>query len=205
MLAPRVTRPEVIAELAATLGARGAVRVEGALRERHAADLFSALAAHPHDPFYEIHPARGFQVWRYAWAPHAACEHAPCELARWVGSDAGRAWAEAVAGLALAPAADVMLVSDAAHKATFWDALDAGGQGQAIAFMLHLAPASWPAAWGGHMEVLDAAGAVTSTWAPTWNALDLFDVRAPGAWRRLPMIREHLEGFVVSGGWRLAA
>ncbi|MCC6622912.1 MAG: hypothetical protein IT385_16755 [Deltaproteobacteria bacterium] len=204
MLTPRLTRPEVMAELSAGFRARGAVRVEAALRERHAAAMIGSLRAHPHAPFFQVDPDQGYQVWRYAWQPHGDCAHDLCALGRWLRGE-GRAWAEAVTGLALAPDPEAPLVSDEVHKATFWDAYDDGGQGRAVAFMLHLVPASWPAEWGGHMEVLDAAGAVVSRWAPTWNALDLFDVRAPGAWRRLPMIREHLEGFIVSGAWLPAA
>ena len=204
MLAPRLARPEVVAALGAAWRADGNVRASPALREVEAARFGEALRGHQHVPFFHVHATRGFQLWRSTWEPGEGCDHPLCALGRWLAGD-GRRWAEAVTGLALAPAPDPTLTSDRYAKATFYDAYDdADADGRAVAFMLHLVPASWPAEWGGHMETLDAAGRVQARWAPTWNTLDLFDVSAPGAWRRLPIVRHHLEGFTVSGHWHHA-
>jgi len=106
----------------------------------------------------------------------------------------------AVTELPLAPDPQLQLVSDRNAKGSYYDAYDDHGPGLAVAFQLSLTPASWPADWGGHMELLDGpTGRVTARQSPQWNTLDLFDIRQPGAWRRSPTLMRHMHGYIISG------
>ena len=95
-----------------------------------------------------------------------------------------------------------MLASDVHTKGAYAEGYDDHEPGLAVGFRLDLTPATWPADWGGHYEVLDALhGEVVSSHAPAWNSLDLFDLRQPGAWRRMPMLCRQVDGFVISGSF----
>lgn len=199
MLAPRLASAAARAALAETFRRQGRVRVPDAFREAEAARWLGALQASEHRPLFLHDPrAPGYQVWRFAWQPgEDACDHPLCELGRWVHGDA-LPFLEAVTGLELRPERRE-LTSDSLAKGTFWDAYDEGGGGAALALQIQLAPAAWPASWGGHMELLAGPdGPLVERVPPAWNALDLYDVRRPGAWRRLPLIVKHLDGFVVA-------
>ncbi|MFO0744668.1 MAG: 2OG-Fe(II) oxygenase family protein [Myxococcota bacterium] len=202
MLAPRLARPDVLAPLADAWRRHGHVRVESAFRESAAAAWLAALRGSEHTARFHVDPTGAtpsFQLWRFTWAPGQGCDHPLCELGRWLHGD-GVGWMSALTGLDLAAPRERELYSDKASKATFYDAYDEGGAGHALAFMLQLTPAGWPPEWGGHLELLGGRdGPVVERLAPAWNALDLFDVRRPGAWRRMPMIVKHLDGFAVSG------
>lgn len=196
MRSPHLDAPEAQAALRDAFTAHGRVRVPRVLDDAEAARLLATLRdqAHPID----VAPDGTHQLWRHAWVPEAACDHRLCALGRWLWGD-GRAWVEGLVGQSLRPDPSGTLVSDRFAKGAWFDPYDDGASPAVVAFQLHLAPSTWPASFGGHLELRDAAGTVHDTLAPAWNALDLFDVRSPGAWRRLPMIREHLAGYVVSG------
>lgn len=199
-LAPRCRRPKVMAALQAEWRAHGFVRVSDAFREAEAARWLAALRACEHVAYAHADPLASWQFRRFTWVPGDACDHPQCALGRWLYGP-GRAWMAELTGIALASSAPGELFSDEAAKASFYDAYDDHVPGRAIAFQVQLVPAPWPPEWGGHLECLGAAdGPVVRSVAPAWNALDLYDVRRPGAWRRMPMIVEHLDGVVVSGG-----
>ncbi len=182
----------------------GAVRIEHALPTALAARLLEGLREEPHGPQIEPDPTHGYQLWRFAWVPEVACQHDLCELGRWLWTD-GAVWASAVTGRPLGPDPSRQLVSDRFAKGSFFEAYDDHEPGRAVAFQLHLAPSDWPQSWGGHLQLLDGPdGPVREQRAPGWNVLELFDVSRPGAWRRGPVITEHLQGYVVSGWWWVA-
>jgi len=203
MLVPRLARPEVLASLRARFADLRRVRIEAPFPEARAAAYLTALRASDHRAFQHVDAERGFQIWRFGFLPGVGCEHPLCELGRWLQGDAV-AWVSALTGLSLMAEPDPMLFSDKAAKATFRDAYDARREvaGRVVGYQVHFTPASWPVAWGGHLEVLDqGGGAPVETWAPTWNALDLFEL-GNEAWRRLPLIDRHVEGYTISGGFR---
>ena len=177
----------------------GWVRVTPAFREAQAIAYHTALRESDHRAFHHVHPDEGFQLWRFGFVPGYDCEHPLCELGRWLHND-GVAWASAITGLALQAEADPMLFSDRAAKSMFRDAFDAREVAErVVAFAVHLTPAAWPAAWGGHLEF------ASHRLAPAWNAVDLIDVRPPRHIAKLPILDRHVAGFVVSGGYRMAS
>lgn len=202
MLVKQLSDPARLATLSQTWRRDGAVRVAPAFVERELVAWAAALRAREHTPIFDLDATRGYQLWRFTWEPGRDCDHPLCALGRWLRGD-GVTWASALTGLALRADDDATMRSDRHAKGSFYDAHDDGGHA-AVGYLIHLTPAPWPEAWGGHVQVVDANGRVRSTWAPTWNAIDLFDVRAAGAWQRMPIVREHLDGFTVSGHWYAA-
>jgi|GEM_PF-2910517 len=179
---------------------RRAVRLEPVFPEHVAVSLLQALRTADYLPMQQPMANESYQLWRYAWQPcQRGCDHAPCELGRWLWTE-GLAMVRRVSGLPLQPAADLSLVADQTRKGSYFDAYDDGGEGRSVALLLHLSTATWPARYGGHVEALTARdGDVVARWAPAWNALDLVDVREPGAWRQMPVVTEHVEGITVAG------
>ena len=206
MFVPRLHRPEFLAPLQAEWKRGGSVRVEPLLLEAHAARFLAALRSVEHVPMQRFDAKEGFQAWRFGWVPGTDdCDHPLCILGRWLTSD-GLKWVSALTERDLMPAPDPTLISDCAAKASFFEAYNDASAGRAVALRLHLTPTMWPAEWGGHLELLDGPeGAVVDRRAPAWNTLDLFDVRGPAAWRRLPLIQKHLEGYTISAWFHEAA
>ena len=201
MLLPRSSRDELQRELGAAWREQGAARLEPAFPEARAVELLRALRGSEHLAGQRVDPETGLQLWRVGWEPGNDCvDHPLCELGRWLSGE-GAAWVTALTGRALMVSPDPMLISDKACKAAFADPWDDAAPGRAVAFRVHLHPATWPVAWGGHLERLEGPdGPVVDRWAPAWNALDLFDLAlGRPTWRRLPMIDRHVEGYVISG------
>lgn len=207
MLVPRLARPEVLASLRAEFASARRVRIAAAFPEARAVACLTALRGSQHRAAQRVDAEHGFQIWRFGFVPGVGCDHPLCELGRWLHGDAV-AWAAALTGRSLLPESDPMLFSDKAAKAAFRDTWDARADapGRVLAVQVHFTPASWPAAWGGHLELLAGprgapVGAPVEALAPAWNAIDLIEVSAP-TWCRLPLIDRHVEGFTISGGFR---
>lgn len=199
MLVPRLQRPDVLADLRDEWRRGAAVRIEPVFREVHSASFLEALRSVDHVPLQRFNHIDGYQAWRFTWVAGTGCDHPLCILGRWLRGD-GVEWVSALTESALAAPPDPTLVSDQAAKATFFERYDESGDGRAVAFRFHLTPATWPVEWGGHLERLDGPdGEVADRFSPTWNALDLIDLRTRSSWRRLPLIEKHVEGFTVSG------
>ncbi len=200
MIQARHLHDAAIAPLAQAFATEGAVRIERAFDEAVAAAALEALRGEAHIP--DLHPhEHGYQLWRSSWVPEPACAHDLCGLGRWLFAE-GRQLAERVSGLQLGVGEGGVLVSDRHHKGMYVEPYDEADGVRAVAFQVGLTPCTWPAEWGGHVQVLGPDDAVRSSWAPDWNTLDLFDVRVQ-ARRRLPILREHTEGFVISGWYTL--
>ena len=199
MLVPRLHRPEVLGSLRAAWSENASVRVEPLFLEVHAARFLAGLRIVEHAPIQHFDSKEGFQAWRFGWVPGTDdCDHPLCILGRWLSGD-GLNWVSALTGLDLTPASDPTLFSDRAAKATYFEPYNDACNDRVVALRLHFTPATWPAEWGGHLELLDGPeGEVVDRLPPAWNAVDLFDVRGPSAWRRLPLIQKHMEGYTVS-------
>ncbi len=198
MLAPRLADEAVVAELGATLAERGWVRVTPALTEREAVRMLGALRGREYRAQHGFGEA-AHQLWRATWEPGEGCEHPLCELGRWLRGE-GAAWVSWLAGRTLRVGGGAFM-ADRLGKGSFFDAYDESGLG-AVGWSLQLVPMDWPEALGGYLEVLGGAvGPAEVRLGPAWNALDLFviDGERPGRWRRMPMVVEHVEGYVVSG------
>ena len=205
MFVPRLHRPEVLDPLRAAWKEAASVRVTPLLQEAHAARFLGALRSVMHTPMQRFDPREGFQVWRFGWVPgEDDCDHPLCILGRWLRGDA-LSWVSALTERDLVPAPDPTFTSECAAKATFFEPYDDAGEGRSVAVRLHLTPTTWPPEWGGHLELLDGPeGAVVNRLAPAWNTLDLFDV-SRSAWRRLPLIQKHLEGYTISTWFHAAS
>ncbi len=154
----------------------------------------------------DLDPDEGYLIWRYGWQPEVQCHHVLCRLGRFFYGDQGRAWFEKLTGIAVADPPDRVLVSDVHAKGSYLDGWDEAADGNAIAFQFGLTPARWPVEWGGHLELLDGRdGPLVQRLSPSWNGLDVFDVRRPGPWRRVPIVTRHLDGFTVTGWYRPAS
>ncbi|MBX3467044.1 MAG: 2OG-Fe(II) oxygenase [Planctomycetes bacterium] len=200
MLAADLRRPERLAALRRAWAAGEALRVAPALDEGEALALLEATRREPHALVVPEAPPIRFQFWKWAGIPEAACEHALCRLGRWTQTDL-LAWVEAVTGLALAPPPEGPPCAAALYtKGSYLDAHDDYGRGRAVAYVLGLTPAPWPEADGGWLEFLAAQdGPVVEARPPGWNTLDLFDVRAPGRWHRVTLLREHHQRRTIAG------
>ena len=74
-----------------------------------------------------------------------------------------------------------------------------------MAYVVGLSPEPWPAEEGGWLEFLGGPdGPVLERRSPGWNTLDLFDVRRPGRWHRVPILREHRARRTIAGWFHLA-
>jgi hypothetical protein len=192
---PRLRDLSTIAALQAAWRSAGALRVERFLDDATARAAHDDLLRLPH--VVELGDAS--LRWRCAYAPEPACEHLLCALGRCLLHEA-REWVSVVTGLELAPPPDGLVTATLHEKGCYRDLRDEGGHGDAVAFVLGLTLEPWPPEQGGHLELVDGAtGAVRERRPPGWNTLDLFDVRAPGAWQQVTLLREHREGRAIEG------
>lgn len=200
MLSPDLRSPTTIGALREVWARAGSLRVERVLDDAVANEVLDAVRREPHAVTLPDDPTTiAFQYWKWVGRPEPACDHTLCRLGRTIQRDL-LAWVEGLTGLALAPAPDGLVASALYTKGSYLDAHDDWGRGRAVAYVLGLTPSPWPQDDGGWLEFLDAReGAVTERRPPGWNALDLFDVRAPGRWHRVPILREHRERRAIAG------
>jgi hypothetical protein len=183
--------------------ARGALRVEGLLDEALAREAHEHLGRVPWEVEVGAPPDPPWLAWRCAFAPEADCEHLLCALGRSLLGPV-RAWAEDLTGVALAPPPDELVTATRLEKGSHVDLRDEGGRGRAVLVVLGLTPESWPPELGGHLERTDDQGAVLERLAPGWRTLDLVDVRHPGAWLSVPLLRAHREARALASAFVLA-
>jgi hypothetical protein len=175
------------------------VRLTSVLDEAFAREALAAVSAQPHALSTPEEPPIRFQYWKWINRPEADCDHVLCRLGRLIHTDL-RARAERLTGLALAPAPDGLLAATLFTKGSYLDAHDDFGRGRAIAYVRGLTPEPWPAEEGGGHEFLaeDRETALERR-PPGWNTLDLFDVREPGRWHRVPILRAHRSRRAIAG------
>jgi len=189
--------------LRTTWQTRGHLRLTPPLPEAFAVACLRVLRATTHTATQHVDPESGHQLWRYAWEPGTDCsDHPLCDLGHTLTNTlTAPATARALFDRDLLPSPSPM-ISTQLRKSCFADPWAELDPAHSIAFALHLTTAPWPAHWGGHLERITDAHAHFDSHAPTWNALDLFDLAAPHqapTWRRLPLITEHVEGYLITG------
>lgn len=180
---------------------RGHARLSPALPEGLAVLALRALRAAPHTATQLVDDTRGHQLWRYGWEPGTDCtDHPLCDLGHALARDLPRLLGDPGPWV-LGP-----LVSDHHKKGAFTDPFDARLEAFPLAPLptsspsrylvrLHLVTQPWPESWGGYLRRLEDA----ETFAPTWNALDLFDL-SRGAHFECPLLEDHAG---VSAGFTL--
>lgn len=200
MLNPALRDPATVARLREAWARAGSLRVDDVLDEAAAREVLDAVRSEPHAITIPDDPKTiAFQYWKWTGRPEPACDHALCRLGRALASDL-LAWVAEVTGLDLAPAPDGLVVSTLYTKGSYLDSHDDWGRGRAVAFVLGLTSDRWPHDEGGWLEFLAARdGPALERRPPGWNTLDLFDVRAPGRWHRVPILREHRARRAISG------
>lgn len=204
MLSADLRDPAAIARAREAWARSSSLRVEGVLEEGAAREVLDAVRAEPHAITLPDDPTTiAFQYWKWVGRPEPDCDHTLCRLGRVLQGDL-LAWVAEVTGLELAPAPDRQVASALYTKGSYLDAHDDWGRGRAVAYVLGLTQGltlePWPAEAGGWLEFLASReGPVLERRPPGWNTLDLFDVRAPGRWHRVPILREHRARRVIAG------
>jgi hypothetical protein len=200
---PAVAGGDGRSALAARFRESGNLRVRPFFEDTVAGALVEALKV---QPFTLTLPEAGspfdFQYWKFTLAPEAACDHVLCRCARWLDGDFVP-WVEAVTGLELEPPPESTLAASLYVKGSYLDAHNDWGKGRAVAYVIGLTRGGLPENAGGALEFLDSSsgvpGAPCERRAAEWNTLDLFDVRAPARWHRVPIVREHVERWAIYG------
>lgn len=195
MLAGRWRDP---GDLAAAFRDRGSLRVDGLLDEAIAGELLEALRAEPHRLTASAALGLAFQYFSHAFVPDADCDHVLCRFGRWLHGD-GAAWVASIVGRRLGPPVDRQVVATHYERGSFLDPHNDWDGARQIAFVYGLTSERWPAGDGGHLEFLDARGAVIERREPGWNTLDLFDVSAPTRPHRIPIVTRSCERRAISG------
>lgn len=191
--------PAAVARLREVWARTGNLRVERALDEAAARDAVDAVCREAHGVTMAEAPPIWFQYWKWLGRPEPDCDHPLCRVGRFIATDL-LAWTEQVTGQALAPAPDGLVASALFTKGSYLDAHDDWGRGRSIAYVIGLTEAPWDEEDGGWLEFLAAAdGPVLERRPPGWRSLDLFDVREPGRWHRVPILREHHIRRTISG------
>lgn len=172
------------------------VRLSPALPEAFAVRCLRALRAAEHQASADLDPTSGHQRWIFAFEPGTDCDDHPlCDLGRALTRDIPPLLARLDARMG-ALTARWPLTSHRLDKGSF---ADPWVPEMAVLARLHLAPAPWPEAWGGHLEHLTRDGA-THRHAPVWNTLDLFDL-SPGDRLALTLLDHHVECYTVELGF----
>jgi hypothetical protein len=177
----------------------GNLRVERALDDGFAREAFDAACREPHEVSIPEAPPIEFLFWKWTALPEPDCDHTLCRLGRFIATDL-LAWTEQITGLPLAPAPDGLLASVLWTKGSYLDAHDDWGRGRAVAYVIGLTEAPWDERDGGWLEFLGGQdGPVLERRPPGWCTIDLFDVREPGRWHRVPLLREHRVRRTIAG------
>lgn len=203
MLTPAARDPTELARLRDAWARGSNLRVEGALDDAAVREVLDAVGREEHGVSLPDAPPIEFQLWKWTSRPEVACDHTLCRAGRFIATDL-LAWTEQVTGQALAPAPDGLLASVLMTKGSYLDAHDDWGRGRAIAYVIGLTPSSgdepWAEADGGWLEFLATRdGPVLERRPPGWCTIDLFDVRQPGRWHRVPILREHHVRRTIAG------
>lgn len=100
----------------------------------------------------------------------------------------------AITGRSLRAVAPARLDVRALRKGSYRDPASADDDAE-LAFVLGISAGSWPAEWGGHLELLDDRGAVVARRPPGADTLDLL---APSR-VRVPLLTRAVECIAVYG------
>ncbi|MCO5171199.1 MAG: 2OG-Fe(II) oxygenase [Planctomycetes bacterium] len=203
-LHPRLRDPAALVALAAEYrAAGGSVRVSDVLAPGLADALPGLLLSLP----FSAHHVQDAHVrcffWRCVIVPPPEGPGAlppPLDLlGRFVLEDLP-ALASAITGRPVRGPVEACLPVCLYRKGSYLDAHEDHGLDRAVAFVLGLTRASWPAEAGGHLEFLaDDREAVLERRPPGFDTLDLYDVRPVVRWHRVPLLVEHVERLTVSG------
>ncbi len=193
---PRLGDPALWKEAAATWRNQGYLRIESALEPGLAAELAHLLNHVPSAA--GIDEARAELAWRgrlqlpeYYEAQHSACLW---RLVRALEQDLPPI-VEGITGRPLRVREPRALDVVALRKGSFAD-LPREAPATEVTWWLGLSPGTWPAEWGGHLELVDEDGVSQVRFPPGWDTLDLFDER----WRtRVPLVKRPVEGVWVRG------
>ncbi len=200
-LSARWRDPAVVAEAAAAWRARPNLRLTDLLADDAIAALHDAVAALPHPLRASAAPDFAYQYGAVASPPEDDCDHVWCQFARWWWSD-GLAFVAAITGRALAPPADRVLMSTRFRRGSFLDPHNDHDGARAVAYVVGLTRAPWPAEHGGHLEFLaveDGEVVVTERRAPGWNTLDLFDVTGTAQLHQVPIVTADVDRRALPG------
>jgi hypothetical protein len=195
-IAARWRDPAARAELAARWREHRSLRIAGALEPGIAAELAARVAALPVVPVAD--PA-GNGVW---WGCTVALPPLPdpqlpeCfyRIVRFFDDDLPEL-ARAITGRRLAPPRRGRFDVRIWRKGSFADGAPLVPPA-ALEAVLGLTAASWPEAWGGSVELLDADGAVIERRPPGFDTLDLTEGTPP---MRTTLLTRHVAVLTVHG------
>jgi hypothetical protein len=175
------------------------LRVAPFLAPGRAEEALEALRREPFKLAVPSNPTVDFQYWKHEWVPEPACEHVLCRLGRFL-HDEWPAWVSRLTGLRLGPPPPRLLAASLYTKGSFLDVHNDFGRERSVAYVIGLTPPPWTDP-GGSLEFVDGreGRVVLERRAPGWNTLDLFDVREPVRWHRVPIVREHAARWAISG------
>jgi hypothetical protein len=204
-LASRWRAPGAVGALRDAWRTTGSIRIEGLLEPAVAEASLDALRVLPHEVALPDQPDLGFLTWKMSLIPEPTCEHVLCRLGRWLHGP-GVAWVSSITGLELAPPPDGRVSAFAYVKGSYLDDHNDWGRDRAVAYVLGLTPPGpdagppWPQDRGGWLEFTGGRlGPVVEARPPGWNTLDLFDVRGPDRWHRIPLVQDHVERRTLAG------
>lgn len=202
-LHPRLLEPTAIAGIREAWSRSGCLRIDGVLAPGLADELEPALRALPFEPHFESDEHTRCFFWRcIVQVPGADAPPLPPpfdRLARFLGRDLVEL-ASAVSGRAVLGQVKDWITVCRYKKGSYLDAHQDYGVGHAVAYVLGLTRARWPAEAGGHLEFL--AGdreTVIERRPPGFDTLDLYDVHPVVRWHRVPLLVEHQDRLTVSG------
>ncbi len=193
-LHPRLRDGATIAALAATWRDGGALRIDELFDPGLAAELAAELVRLP------LAPRLAAEQEDLSWAceielpPEPDAQHAAClfRLASFLDRELP-VLAGAITGRRLAAPArhhiHVWAFRKGAHVAAGEALAPPGG----LDVLVGLTGARWPAELGGHLALVDGAGATVAEHPPGWDTLDLIDHLG----HRIPVVRAHVEALWV--------
>lgn len=183
----------------------GSIRIEGVLEPDLARAAHEALRAQPHEVAIPDQPGIAFITWKLSLVPEPRCDHVVCRVGRWLHGP-GAAWVSSITGLDLGPPPDGRASAFVYAKGSYLDDHNDWGRERQVAYVLGLTPPGpdggppWPEERGGWLEFTRGReGPVVESRPPGWNTLDLFDVRGPDRWHRIPLVRDHVERRTFAG------
>lgn len=203
-LHPRLGDPGEVAALAARWRETGGcLRIDGLLAPGLAEALEGALLELPFESHLEHDEHVRCFFWRCIVAvpgPDAPPLPPPFDrAARLVLRDIP-ALAAAISGRPVRGPTSEWVIACRYRKGSYLDVHNDHGPGQAIAYVVGLTRAAWPAEQGGHLEFLASdRETVLERRAPGWDTLDLYDVHPAPRWHRVPLLLEHAERLTLSG------
>lgn len=201
-LDPRLSDPEVLAELGRMWGRTRRLRVDDALDPDLADALVDLAAAHPFT-YLERHVSEVHGLfWRQIHALPSATTPAPdvlVRLRRLVMVDLPDL-ASRITGQNLHSAAGEGVAIDFYTRGSYLDAHTDQGSDRLIAYVIGLTAETWPAEEGGHLEFLGPdEHTVLDRIAPGYGTIDLFAIYPLTRPHRVPILRKPVTRLSING------